>query len=187
VTLNKYPKLWGPCFINHSRKRWLQTSKTSSVSKTSIHLSKWKYDFRIPHRQGYFISTKQKEDFRFSQQRARVHAVLSNIQAASSWSSYCSQLASPNKFLPWLEIYNIASFWFNTFMVNASLPKMSKMLCLFLLASLLRNEFWKRVGAKESDVKNVCFSHHPHNYPFSFLKLQKWHVNTLLYLKIRII
>lgn len=137
MTLNKYPKLRGPCFINHARKRWLQTPKTSSVSKMSIHLSKWKYDFRVPYRQGYFINTKQKGDFRFSQQRARVHTVLSNIQAASSRSSYCSQLASPNKFLPWLEIYNIASFGFNTFMVNASLAKMSKMLCLFLLASLL--------------------------------------------------
>lgn len=141
MTLNKYPKLWGPYFINFSRKRWLQTPKTSSVSKMSIHLSNWKYAFRIPYRQGYFINTRQKGDFRFSQQRARVHTVLSNIQAASSQSSYCSQLASPNKFLPWLEIYSIASFGFNRFMVNASLAKMSKMLCLFLLAFLFRNEF----------------------------------------------
>ena len=93
MTLNKSPKLWGSCFINYSRKRLFQTSKMSSASKKSICLSKWKYDFRIPHRQGYFINTKQKGDFRFSQHGARVYNVLSTIWATSSQSSYCSQLS----------------------------------------------------------------------------------------------
>lgn len=78
----------------------------------SIHLSKWKYDFRVPYRQGYFINTKQRETSD-SVNRARVHTVLSNIQAASSRSSYCSQLAKSKQVSSLVEIYNIASFGFD--------------------------------------------------------------------------
>lgn len=49
------------------------------------------------------------------------------------------------------------------------------------------NQKRELVQKKEFDVKNDCFSHHPHEHPFNFLKFQKWYVDTFSYLKIQII
>ena len=102
--------------------------------------------------------------------------MLSDTQAASSRSSYCSQLAGPNKFLPWLYDLFLGQYIHGKCILTKKCQKCSVSFSSPLSFEMSLNQKKELVQKKEFGVKNVCFSLHPHNYPFSFLKLQKWHV-----------